>query len=132
MEAVRELGLLDLAPIDVKGQKVSPRDVAIAAMGPKLKKPKGRDLVALRVVVRGVKNGKPITHTWELVDRYDEAKGITAMERTTGFSLAITGLLQVAGVVAPAGVHTPDEAVPGERYIAELAKRGIIIKELVA
>ena len=132
MEAVRELGLLDLAPIDVKGQQVSPRDVAVATMGPKLKKPQGRDLVALRVVVRGVKDGRPVTHSWELVDRYDEAKGITAMERTTGFSLAITGLLQVAGVVAPAGVHTPDEAVPGERYIAELATRGILIKELVA
>jgi len=132
MEAVRELGLLDLAPIDVKGQQVSPRDVAVATMGPKLKKPNGRDLVALRVVVRGVKDGRPVTHNWELVDRYDEAKGITAMERTTGFSLAITGLLQVAGVVAPAGVHTPDEAVPGERYIAELATRGILIKELVA
>jgi len=132
MEAVRELGLLDLGPIDVKGQQVSPRDVAVATMGPKLKKPQGRDLVALRVVVRGVKDGRPVTHSWELVDRYDEAKGITAMERTTGFSLAITGLLQVAGVVAPAGVHTPDEAVPGERYIAELATRGILIKELVA
>ncbi len=131
MEAIRELGLLDLAPIDVKGQQVSPRDMAVAAMGPKLKKPKGRDLVALRVVVRGLKNGKPITHSWELVDRYDESKGITAMERTTGFSLAITGVLQATGAVSPAGVHTPDEAVPGERYIAELAKRGIIIRETV-
>jgi len=129
MEAIRDLGLLELEPIEVKGVKVSPRDVAVAAMGPKLSKPDSRDLVALRVLVRGTKDGKPVTHTFELVDRHDEATGITAMERTTGFSLAITGLLQAQGKVAPAGVHTSDEVMPAELYVAELAKRGVIIKQ---
>ncbi|MFI5232708.1 MAG: saccharopine dehydrogenase family protein [Gemmatimonadales bacterium] len=132
MEAIRDLGLLDLAPIDVKGAKVSPRDVAVAAMGPHLRKPQGRDLVAMRVIVEGTKNGKPVTSTFELVDRHDEAHGITAMERTTGFSLSITGLLQAEGAIAPAGVHTPDECVPGERYVAELAKRGIVIRDTIS
>ena len=130
MEAIRELGLLDQAPIDVKGQPVSPREVAVAAMGPRLQS-KGHDLVALRVVVRGRTQGTSITHRWELVDRFDDAKGITAMERTTGFSLSITGILQATGAIAPAGVYTPDEAVPGARYVAELARRGIIIRESV-
>ena len=131
MEAVRDLGLLDLEPIDVKGQRVSPRDVAVAVMGPRLKKPHNKDLVALRVIVEGVKNGKPITHEWELVDRFDDVSGITAMERCTGFSLSITGQMQAEGAVAPTGVHTSDECIPGERYIAELAKRGVIIEERV-
>jgi lysine 6-dehydrogenase len=131
MEAIRDLGLLDLAPLDVKGTKVSPRDVAVAAMGSHLRKPEGRDLVAMRVIVDGTKNGKSVTHTFELVDRHDEAHGITAMERTTGFSLSITGQLQAAGAVTPPGVHTPDECVPGERYVAELAKRGIVIRDTV-
>ena len=30
MEAIRELGFLDLAPVDVKGTKVVPRDVTVA------------------------------------------------------------------------------------------------------
>jgi len=129
MEAIRELGLLELAPVDVKGTKVSPRDVAVAAMGPRLRKPNSRDLVALRVIVEGVKHGKPLTSTFELVDRHDEATGITAMERTTGFSLSITGQLQAERGVIPPGVHTPDECVPGERDVAELAKRGIVIRD---
>ena len=57
MEAIRELGLLELDPIEVKGVRVSPRDVAVASMGPRLKKPGGKDLVALRVTVKGRKNG---------------------------------------------------------------------------
>jgi lysine 6-dehydrogenase len=131
MEAIRDLGLLDLAPLDVKGVKVAPRDVAVAAMGPHLRKPAGRDLVAMRVIVEGTKNGKAVTNTFELVDRHDERRGISAMERTTGFSLSITGQLQASGAIAPAGVHTPDECVPGERYMAELAKRGIVIRDTV-
>ncbi|MGH7656475.1 MAG: saccharopine dehydrogenase family protein [Gemmatimonadaceae bacterium] len=132
MEAIRDLGLLDLAALDVKGTKVSPRDVAVAAMGPRLRKPAGRDLVAMRVIVEGTKSGKPVTSTFEMVDRHDEAHGITAMERTTGFSLSITGQLQAEGAIAPAGVHTPDECVPGERYVAELAKRGIVIRDTIS
>jgi lysine 6-dehydrogenase len=129
MEAIRELGLLDLAPIDVKGTKVVPRDVTVATMGPRLTKPKGRDLVALRVEVRGKKGGAPTKLGWELLDYYDEARGISAMMRTTGYSLSITGQMQANGELET-GVHTPDECIPAEKYIAELAKRGVMIKEI--
>lgn len=132
MEAIRELGLLELEPVQVKGTTVVPREVAIAQMQPRLTKPNSPDLVALRVVVAGTTGGKPITHTFELVDRYDAAHGISAMMRTTGYSLSITGQLQAEGAVTPAGVHTPDECMPGERYIVELAKRGIAIAQSVS
>jgi len=132
MEAIRELGLLELEPVQVKGTTIVPREVAIAQMQPRLTKQNSPDLVALRVVVTGTKGGKPITHSFELVDRYDAAHGISAMMRTTGYSLSITGQLQAEGAVSPAGVHTPDECMPGERYIAELAKRGIAIAQTVS
>src|SRR5205823_410134 len=101
----------------------------IATVGPRLNKPEGRDLVALRVVVTGKKGGAPAKRTFELVDRYDEEHGISAMMRTTGYSLSITGLMQVRGQVKPAGVHTPDECIPPREYLDELAKRGVLIKE---
>ena len=132
MEAIRSLGLLDLEPVDVKGMKVVPRDLFIATVGPRLTKPKGKDLVALRVSVKGTKGGKPKTLAWELIDRYDEKTGISAMMRTTGYSLAITGVMQVRGQIQPPGVHTPDECVPAEAYIAELAKRGVMIRSISA
>jgi lysine 6-dehydrogenase len=127
MANIRELGLLDNEPVEVKGVEVVPRDLFIAKVQPKLTKPHGHDLVALRVIVKGIKNGKPATKTFELVDRYDEKHGISAMMRTTGYSLAITGLMQARREVPP-GVHTPDEAIPAEKYIAELKKRGVEIR----
>ena len=127
MEAIRDLGLLDLEPIEVKGDTVVPRDVAVAVMGKRLTKPKAKDLVALRVTVTGTRNGKPATVQWQLIDRYDEKHGISAMMRCTGYSLAITGLMQVRGDITEKGVLTPDESVPGAKYVAELAKRGVVL-----
>jgi len=127
MRPIRELGLLDLTPVKVKGKEVVPRDLFIAAVSPKLTKPEGRDLVALRVEVHG-RNGQRAA--WQMLDYYDEARGISAMMRTTGYSLAVTGLMQVEGRIAARGVRTPDEAVPFADYVAELGKRGVEIREL--
>ncbi|MDB4885702.1 MAG: Saccharopine dehydrogenase [Gemmatimonadetes bacterium] len=129
MEAIRELGLLDLEPVDVKGTKVVPRDLFVSLVGPKLTKPKGQDLLALRVTVAGRKGGKPATRQFDLIDYYDPKTGISAMMRTTGFSLSITGQMQARGEVKPAGVWTPDECMPAAAYIAELRKRGMDLKE---
>ncbi len=127
MEAIRDLGLLDLEPVEVKEVQVSPRDVAVAVMGPRLRSDKP-DILALRVTVRGRRGGTPGTVSWEVVDRFDEANGISAMMRTTGYSLAITGLFQGRGRIAP-GVLTPDESMPAPAYIAELVARGIDVVE---
>jgi lysine 6-dehydrogenase len=131
MKPIRELGLLDATPIAMNGggHKISPRQAFIAAVSPKLTKPKGLDLVALRVDVRGTKSGAPAGWRWEMVDRFDERRGVTAMMRTTGYSLAITGLMQVDGRITVKGVKTPDECVPGNDYIAELGRRGVNIRE---
>jgi lysine 6-dehydrogenase len=132
MEAIRDLGLLDEDPIEVKGGRVAPRDVALATMGPRLTKPGGHDVVALRVTVRGSKGGKVKQLGWELVDLYDEQHGISAMMRTTGYSLSITGQMQARGEIALPGVHTPDECVPGALYISELGKRGVNIRQIAS
>jgi len=130
MRPIRELGLLDLKPVEVKGQTVVPRDLFIAAVHPRLHKPQGRDLVALQVQVTGTKGGVPQRVTFRLIDYYDGEHGISAMMRTTGYSLAITGLMQTDGRVTKKGVHTPDEAMPFQPYVSELARRGIRIEEL--
>jgi len=129
MKAIRELGLLDTRAVSVKGTKVVPRDAFIATVAPGLTKSAGRDLVALRIeVTGGGRNGKRAA--WELLDRYDERTGISAMMRTTGYSLAITGVMQADGRISEKGARTPDEAVPFGPYVEELRKRGVEIREI--
>jgi lysine 6-dehydrogenase len=129
MKPIRELGLLSNQPLRVKGHDVIPRDVFIAAVSPQLTKPEGRDLVALRIIVSGVKHGKPASTTFDLVDRFDEVHHISAMMRTTGYSLSITGLVQARRQVIRFGVTTPDEGMPFDRYVEGLKQRGVVIRE---
>lgn len=125
MRAVRELGLLDDQEVEVNGARVSPRKLFIRQATPVLTNPGGDDLVAARVQISGAKDGAPRTALYEVHDVQDPATGITAMARTTGFSLSITALMQARGQVATAGVGTPDEVVPASEYVAELRQRGI-------
>ena len=127
MRPIREMGLLSLDPVRVRGTNVVPRDAFIAAVSPQLSKPNGRDLVALRIEVHGKRAARA---AWQLLDYYDEATGISAMMRATGFSLAITGVMQVDGRIGSAGVYTPDEAVPFQAYVDELRHRGVRIEEV--
>jgi lysine 6-dehydrogenase len=130
MRPIRDLGLLEAKPVMVKGQRVVPRDLFIAAVHPKLHKPQGQDLVALQVRVTGRKEGRASSVTFRLIDYYDCTHGISAMMRTTGYSLSITGQMQADGRISLTGVHTPDEAVPFEAYVNELARRGVTIEEI--
>src|SRR5213082_3592262 len=66
MRPIRELGLLDLTTVKVRGAEVVPRDAFITTVSPKLTKLDGRDLVALRVEVRG-NNGKRAA--WQQIGR---------------------------------------------------------------
>lgn len=127
MRNVRELGLLSLEPVDVRGQDVVPRDLVISVLKPLLTSG-DPDLVALRVIATGTKDGRRTTHQWDLLDREDEEHGITAMERTTGFTLAVVGLLMGRDVIDATGVMPPDEGIPADIYLAEMAKRGIDIR----
>jgi lysine 6-dehydrogenase len=135
MRAMRELGLLDLEPVDVCGASVRPRDVFIAVVDPKLRHAEERDLVALLVTAEGAAAGPAGAAAtnrvaFRLVDRFDAEHGISAMMRTTGFSLSITAQMQVDGRVRERGVRPAYLAVPFEAYVTELAKRGIRIETM--
>ncbi len=108
MKAMRDLGLMDLEPRQLSGVPVVPREVLIDILSEQLRSPEGDDLVAMRVIVKGTKEGVPKTVSYELVDYHDEENGVTAMMRTTGYSLAATAYLQASGVIA-VGVHTCSE-----------------------
>jgi lysine 6-dehydrogenase len=129
IRAIRDLGLLDLGDVEVRGTRVRPRDVFVALVDRRLRRPEAEDLVALRVVVTGTREGRSGSVAFSLLDYYDAEHGISAMMRTTGYSLSITTQMQVAGRVARPGVTTAYEGTPFAPYVGELAKRGIRVVE---
>ena len=117
-------GLLEEEAIEVKGQMVVPRDVLHAVLEPKIRAHPGEpDLVIVRVLAVGRKDGQPAQVRVELIDRFDEATGFTAMERTTGWDGALKAIMNAHGRT-PRGVNPAELAVSGPDYAAELRERG--------
>jgi len=128
-KAYMQAGLLETAPVEVQGVKVAPREVLHTLMDPKLRaKPGEPDLVIVRVLARGKKDGHTAQVLLDLIDRYDGATGFTAMERTTGWDGSIKAIMNAHGVT-PRGVNPAEIAVPGPQYAAELRKRGFSLAE---
>lgn len=119
MASFRDLGLFDQTPILVDNSMVSPRDAFIASVEPKLLAPNAPDLVALRVQVSGQSNGDHKNITYEMIEHMDIQNSISAMMRTTGYSLAAVAKLQAKGHVK-AGVYTAAECIDANEFLTQL------------
>jgi lysine 6-dehydrogenase len=134
LRAFWDLGLWDLKPIQTEKGEVIPREVFHALFEPKVIFPdepeKSKDFVFVRVKALGKKNGKPAQAEVELMDRFDDATGFTAMERTTGWDAAIVAEMMAHGTT-PRGAGGVETFVPAGPFMNELRRRGFRIKESV-
>ncbi len=127
-KAFNDAGFLELQPVQVDGNAVIPRHMLHSLLEPQiLARPDDRDMVIVRIIVRGIKNSKEAEAIIDLFDYYDESTHFTAMERTTGWHAAI-----MAGFIArqqtPRGGVPVELAVPGPLFVEELRKRGFDLR----
>lgn len=130
LRAYYDLGLWDLEPVLVKGQNLAPRDVFHALFEPKVLFPGDKDLVVVRVKAVGRKDGRPAQSIVEVIDRYDDETGYTAMERGTGWSAAIVAGMMARGETPP-GAGGVEQMVPARPFVAALRARGLPVSERV-
>ena len=128
LRAFYDLGLWDLEPIDVSGQRIVPREVFHALFEPKVTFPEDRDCCIVRVKALGKKAGRDAAVVVELIDRYDEATGFTSMERATGWSAAIVAEMMARGQT-PRGAGGVETMVPARPFVEELRRRGLNVTE---
>lgn len=109
------------------GHAVTPRAVMRGLFEQRLQFPQVRDMVLLRTTVIGRRGGALRRLQWDLVDRHDEATGLTAMERTTAFPTAVVAHLQARRAIAP-GARPLEQCIPTTEYMRELARRDLDIR----
>ena len=123
-KAFSDAGLIALEPVEVNGHQVVPRQLLHAVLGPQIyAQPEEKDLVIVRILGRGLKDGAEREVVVDLFDRYDETTGFTAMERTTGWHAAIICAAQARGQT-PRGGAPVELALSGPAFAEELRKRG--------
>lgn len=128
----KKLGMLSDDPLDLGSVKVEPRKFLIKLLDKSLRV-KEPDMLLLRVTLNGVKNGLSLSKVFEVVDVYDESKGITALSRTTGYTATGIALLLGMGIINEKGVFPPEMIGLNEKYmkyiLKHLSEHSIHIKE---
>jgi saccharopine dehydrogenase-like NADP-dependent oxidoreductase len=135
IETLKDIGLLDLDPIEFQGNLISPREFMLALMKPKLSPLPGEtDICVMWNTVKGLMEGKNVRIDHYMWDEADSENGISAMGRVTGFSEAICARFLAEGRIKPTGLVAPEDCIAGDLYeafIAELADREIQILEVI-
>lgn len=133
MRVLIECGLLDAGPVRVDGADVVPRDVLIKLLEDKLQLGPEGDILVMRVIVEGLKEGKEQRHVFELVDYFDAANQYTAMARTTAFPAVLAARMMASNDLPERGVFFPEQLFTGDRFeimTDELAKKGVTVEYL--
>jgi lysine 6-dehydrogenase len=79
------------------------------------------DVVLVRVEVAG--EGR--TLRYDIIDRYDEKTGLSAMMRTTAFPAAMVALMMARGQTTAKGALPQERCIPPDLFMKELAARNI-------
>ncbi|AST07115.1 saccharopine dehydrogenase [Anoxybacillus flavithermus] len=114
--------------VKVNGVAVRPRDVLLKVLTPLLELKEKDDVVLLRVIVAGEKDGKERTYEYEMVTHKDRQKNVTAMARSTAYTVSVVAQMIGDGTIQKRGAYPPEQIVPGDRYIEEMIRRGVVIR----
>jgi len=125
-KTMMDLGLCSSDEIVVDFQKVKPRKV----FGELLQKhlpADGPDYVLVRLDFVGTKGGETKLLCYDIVDKQDEATGMSAMMRTTAFPASIIAQMMARGDVLSRGATPQETAIDPEKFVTELTRRNINI-----
>ncbi len=123
-----DLGLCSSEEIVVDYQKINPRKVFGELLTQNLPADEP-DYVLIRLEFVGKSGGETKRLRYDIVDRQDEATNLSAMMRTTAFPASIIAQMMAKGEVLMRGATPQEKAIDAEQFVAELARRNIVIKE---
>jgi saccharopine dehydrogenase-like NADP-dependent oxidoreductase len=90
-----------------------------------------RDVAVLHILTWGLKDGKKLKVTYDLLDYRDLQTGLFGMNRTVGFTASIAAQMILSGKIVKAGVLSPVQDVPAQAFVEELKARGIHIRRQI-
>jgi lysine 6-dehydrogenase len=120
--AFQELGL-DAEFVELDGRKVHLRRLLVESIARALPEDR-RDMVLMRIDIEGKVKGKRRRRRIELIDRYDARSGLTAMQRTTAFTLSCAVQQASDGTVKMRGAMPAETALDAPKMMRYLAERG--------
>jgi lysine 6-dehydrogenase len=121
-----DLGLCSSEEMIVDYAKVTPRRVFGELLQQHLPAD-GPDYVLVRLDFVGHSNGTSKKLRYDIVDKQDEATGLSAMMRTTAFPASIIAQMMARGDVLVRGATPQEKAIEPNAFVEELGRRNINI-----
>ena len=136
MALLRDTGFFDEHEVRVNGSKFRPIDLTAALLFPKWKMGEGDvDITALRVEIEGRQGSREVSHTFQMLDRYDPTTRTHSMARTTGYTATAAVRMLAEGWYNEPGVAPPEiigrHQQPFDAIIRCLGERRVICEEEV-
>jgi saccharopine dehydrogenase-like NADP-dependent oxidoreductase len=133
IETLKECGLLHVHPVRFRGDRIIPREFLCSLLTPLLSPAQGEtDICVMYNTLTGTRKGKTSKIEYFMWDEADREHGLSAMQRTTGFPVAIAARMLARKQITQTGIVPPEEAVLGplhQELMAGLAARGVNIRQ---
>jgi lysine 6-dehydrogenase len=126
-KTMMDLGLCSSREITADFQKVVPRKVFGRLLEMHLPHDEP-DYVLVRLEFVGRRKGSTTPDSrlvYDIVDKQDEATGLSAMMRTTAFPASIIAQMMAKGDVLVRGATPQEKAIDPDRFMRELTRRNI-------
>ncbi len=130
IQVLKKTGFFDSTPIEIDGHKVKPIDVTSKLLFGEWKLgEKEKELTIMEITMEGKSENRTKKVIYRLLDRFDEASGISSMARTTGYTATavanfmLSGHLNRLGILPPELVGQIDGCL--HYVLAYLLKRGV-------
>ncbi|MFW9780478.1 MAG: saccharopine dehydrogenase family protein [Candidatus Heimdallarchaeota archaeon] len=124
LKTMHDLGLFSPHKINLGDTSVSPRKLLAALLEPLVTFTDDKDVVVIRVICCGLKEGRKAKAQIDLIDFYDETTGFTAMQRTTGWDAAIVAIMMAEGRTKKGAVPL-ELALDSADFVSEMRRRGL-------
>src|SRR5699024_5961476 len=115
--------------VELDGRQVNPREVFLKVLDPIVELGDKEDVVLLRVVVSGEKDGEQKEIAYEMVNHKDTDINVTAMAGATTYTMSTVAQRIGAGEMTTRGVYPAEQIVPGGAYMDAMRTRKAQIKK---
>lgn len=103
-------GFLDGEPLESGGTRMAPMQFTASLLGSQRQfqyADDEEDMALIRVDAGGLRRGRPFRVIYQLLDKRDPKTGLTAMQRTVGFTMSLGAQLILEGKLPGPGLLTP-------------------------
>ena len=107
LKVLKSSSFFSYEEVEVNGNMIRPIDMTAKLLFPKWEmKPGDKDFTVMRIIIKGLEEGKEVTYQYNLLDRYQD--DTISMARTTGYTCTAVANLVLKGKYNRVGISPPE------------------------